>query len=1852
MPESSLIFSAEVTGLEQSILTAYSKGQRGISQRPLNIKINDNASLPLGRISGKVNEFDRALNAATQRVVTFGAAMAVINIVRQNMENFFRTNLEVEASLVKINVNLNQTKEGLRNFGKQIFDIAKSTGQSFNETAKAAEEFARQGLGAQETSKRLKDALILVRLAGISATEATQSLTAMVNSYSKEALTSSEIVNKLIAIDTKFAVSSKDLEEALSRVGSTASDAGVSFDQLIALVTSAQQITQRGGSVIGNALKTIFTRVQQPKTLKDLEDLGVAVRNTEGQMLPTIQILQNLAKAYDNLSQPQQAVITREVAGVYQMNILRASLRDLNKEYSYYGDALNTAANATDEAYRKNNKLNETLEAMVNTSKVLTKQLFTSISDAGVSDKIKAAVDTYNRAIKGLVEQPNNSIGKYFADSFIKGISNILTGPALTGLSVILSKVLYQVSKETFLSLKNFVSINTESQKRAVIQEKINSLLAVATNEERSQLNNATTAIEKRNIFLNIERRITEQLERQALAMRSIENQFLSEAALIKTPYTPRREIIGNFGRPLMRAAGGYDSLTEEEKEISRGIGGASASARPVIIPNFAYGDGKTGPIVANTDEYLVKGMNGMSIFNKEMINKYGLPPNAEKIQAAVGYPNLLAGEAIGKGSFGRVIRSKKNPNLVFKEFFGAAAENPNEVGGAGHEYSISKVLEESGVPVAKVFGSRKRSIARGGLFKEFINGSRLSELTNYVDGSLIENSLFDQTKTAGFYPADLHAGNIMVRGSKNYYRDLYNKYGSKRATEVALRNSVIVDPGLFDATEKTSGSYKKYMSSARGYIPNASRGYAMPNFASAYNPNVSIKTAENIYRATATPLDIVSPFHVKIQQEELKKLITKGLDIKSIDFTRSEQYIRTQLKDTIANALKLPPESLKQRNVIGSLNALTQEVLTAREKSIKALTNYQINAREIEMGIAVPKNIPKSVGKQWKVSTEQLRRALIHEETVSRITNDDLINIIEGEGHTERERDAAFETLARRNMGPDYAPTRIGENKGLINERIVLSTLEKRKKDFASARKDFGNIGAFRTLIGSTKRDEALLQKYGINPASDEGQILLERQGTRRFGARQNVAFATMFAAPFVAGFLPQGQGGTGSGIALGATSGALQGAGYGGIFGMPGIIAGTAIGGIIGAFSKLKESAQEVAERFDKINKTGLQTAEALDTISSLREQLAGTSNKQVKEKLAGQITEIINRLPEDLKQRALKGENLETLQEEQSKRNIRNKRITEIATGFAGLKDYGFFGGINKESIEGAKSTGNILASLLEEQDIKNIDANKINQLLKNAREGKGVRNLRLTGGSFYNTPISANFTQEQAEDLRRSTENLRTVQGMVNKLKETNPELKDLNVTSDNYLSTLELLNTVLENGGAELQKRIEQEERLAEMRSRTAPLLNILQSAGNIGTILAQGNVERKNIIGQNYLGSIESTLPANVFANYASEQKREQLGRSFELEREGLGKGYREYLFNVIKEKGGVGENELTKLKTGELGDLEAVVGGIDKGDKKLEDAKQNLTLRLNELSIKYKDNLETLEAETAAIKKSTDLKRIQNAFLNVPVGGKIESLSGYTSTSFALARGQGNTPLNKILQNQQFLEAYGQLESSGGNVNDIGLQALLRSAKSQRGLLGAQNTLANLISVPGGPRYTNSLTGLPISPEALLNAGQNMVGRMTRDEKTGNFSFGSGFVTDPGRKSLIQSALVSLYEQNEQTKSNISEPGEKPKTLEQQLEATKKIFDEMIKKVDEASEKLASKPLELITNINGELEVISNFLSPEQTKKISQIAFEAAKNAIAIYVKADAKDKTVPPGAYNDKNANNQKGTLVPANK
>ena len=463
---------ADTRPLERDIQSALNKDfkLKGLNEKAF--------TQPLGRITGAANEFQKSLDASNARVIAFGASAGAIFTVQKAFGDLIKSTIEVEKSLTDINVILNASSSTLQKFGSDLFDVAKSTGQSFELAASAATEFARQGLGVEETLKRTRDALILTRLSGLDINSSLEALTATINSFNKEALDSTTIINKLANVDAAFAVSSADLAEAIKRVGASAGDAGVNLDELLAIVTSVQQTTARGGAVIGNSLKTIFTRIQRTDTLNALEDLGIKVRDVEGNTLPAIQVLTNLSQTFDKLNDSQKAATGELVGGVFQINILKAALKDLGSEYSVYSNALNTSKNATDQAILRNEALNQTLSALINQTLVNFQQLGATIGKGAFQPAIQNVLGLINSGLEAVNTADTESAGSKIGQGILKGISTFISGPGLALATAVIGKLFLDLGKFAATSTQALLGLGKQTAERAQLQTRISAILA------------------------------------------------------------------------------------------------------------------------------------------------------------------------------------------------------------------------------------------------------------------------------------------------------------------------------------------------------------------------------------------------------------------------------------------------------------------------------------------------------------------------------------------------------------------------------------------------------------------------------------------------------------------------------------------------------------------------------------------------------------------------------------------------------------------------------------------------------------------------------------------------------------------------------------------------------------------------------------------------------------------------------------------------------------------------------------------------------------------------------------------------------------------------------------------------------------------------------------------------------------------------------------------------------------------------------------------------------------------------------------------------------------------------------
>jgi TP901 family phage tail tape measure protein len=623
------------TGFEASIQAAAQKAGRN-----LKIDLGSNArsinalSQPLGRITGQADEFTKSMEAANARVLAFGASVGVLNSVIQGFKSLVATTIEVEKSLADINSVLQGSGAQLNKFKKDIFDVARETGNSFKTVSEAALELSRQGLPANEVVTRLKDSMILARLSGLDAAQSVEGLTAAVNSFSKEGLTSSQVLNKISNAAAKYAVSERDLIEGFKRSASVAQQAGVSIDELGGIITAVQQKSARGGAVIGNSFKTIFTRIQRPESLKLLEEIGVKVLDLKGNVVPATKLLEGLASKISGLNDVEVASITEKIGGGFQIAPLLSALDDYSSKASVARGATEAFLNAGTEAYQRNAALNQTMAAAINEASVNLKEFANTLGEIGVTKGLSNVLSFFNTFIsdvQGLLE--GEGLGSKFARSIVEGIGNVLSGPGLAIFGGIILKLTTDLVKFGTQSLKTFFNIGSAAKEINTLQGSIASTL-LRNKDIQAQIlalegNRAAQA-----------RFFTTALNEQYSTMQKMQNIAASIAPAVYGGTVSTKKSSGK------NAAGGYmPAISQESRDISRGVGGARGGDRPVVIPNFAFGGGKKGTMVAHTGEYIVPNFarGGSAIFNRDMIASMGLPSGAQKIGAAGGFiPNFV----------------------------------------------------------------------------------------------------------------------------------------------------------------------------------------------------------------------------------------------------------------------------------------------------------------------------------------------------------------------------------------------------------------------------------------------------------------------------------------------------------------------------------------------------------------------------------------------------------------------------------------------------------------------------------------------------------------------------------------------------------------------------------------------------------------------------------------------------------------------------------------------------------------------------------------------------------------------------------------------------------------------------------------------------------------------------------------------------------------------------------------------------------------------------------------------------------------------------------------------------------
>lgn len=297
----------------------------------------------------EIEAFGKDAALAVRRFSAFtlatGAIFGFIRAVQSAVSEGVRFNRE----LVKIVQVTGKTRSELGALTSTIDRLALSLGVNANELVEVARIFAQTGQSIQQ----VRASLAAVSRASLAPSfgdmkSTAEGLIAVLAQFNISAAKSEEVLGAINAVSKRFAVESEDLISVIRRAGGVFAASSKQLgepqkrlSELLGIFTAVRSTTRESADTIATGLRTIFTRIQRPKTIEFLKQFGIQLRATaedakalgvaEGDFVGIFEAIRRISQSIDKLDALALAKVVEELGGIRQVGKLIPALREFSK---------------------------------------------------------------------------------------------------------------------------------------------------------------------------------------------------------------------------------------------------------------------------------------------------------------------------------------------------------------------------------------------------------------------------------------------------------------------------------------------------------------------------------------------------------------------------------------------------------------------------------------------------------------------------------------------------------------------------------------------------------------------------------------------------------------------------------------------------------------------------------------------------------------------------------------------------------------------------------------------------------------------------------------------------------------------------------------------------------------------------------------------------------------------------------------------------------------------------------------------------------------------------------------------------------------------------------------------------------------------------------------------------------------------------------------------------------------------------------------------------------------------------------------------------------------------------------
>ncbi|WP_425272983.1 phage tail tape measure protein [Parageobacillus thermantarcticus] len=234
---------------------------------------------------------------------------------------------------------------------KAILDMAKNSVYTTAEVAAAFAELGAKGFDAAQATEALPGILSAAAASGEDLGLVADTITSALNSFRLEASESSRVADVLAQAANQSAAGVLDMQYAFKYAAGPAAQLGYEIEDLAAAV-GIMVDAGLSGEQAGTTLRAALLRlVDPPKEAKrQLDQLGVSIRDRNGEMKPLSQIVGELIKGMDGMTNAQKAAALATIFGTEAVSGMMSLISAGPEEIEKMTRALENSAGASQKA--------------------------------------------------------------------------------------------------------------------------------------------------------------------------------------------------------------------------------------------------------------------------------------------------------------------------------------------------------------------------------------------------------------------------------------------------------------------------------------------------------------------------------------------------------------------------------------------------------------------------------------------------------------------------------------------------------------------------------------------------------------------------------------------------------------------------------------------------------------------------------------------------------------------------------------------------------------------------------------------------------------------------------------------------------------------------------------------------------------------------------------------------------------------------------------------------------------------------------------------------------------------------------------------------------------------------------------------------------------------------------------------------------------------------------------------------------------------------------------------------------------------------------------------------------------